>query len=179
MSVVFKGFNIEVLNFGYTLNVQDAFRNNVPGAKVFVTDLGEFLEEGSTDRRGCYFGNAEEGVTYVLTVAKEGFFNYVHRFRILQAGALSFPLKNFPVLVHNASDAPISAAQVTITSASHNDSGATNASGLFEGTVRADLENSITISRSGFTTYNQSISPYLKISCAASNLVAVPVIVLT
>lgn len=179
MSVVFKGFSIEVLNFGYTLNVQDTFRNNVPGAKVFVTDLGDYLEEGATDKRGCFFGNAEEGVTYVVTVTKEGFFNYVHRFRILQVSALSFPLKNFPVLVRNASDAPISAAQVNITSASHSDSGVTNANGLYEGTVRADRENTITISRSGFTTYNQSISPYLKISCATSNLIAVPVVVLT
>jgi hypothetical protein len=179
MSVVFKGFSIEVLNFGYTVNVQDTFRNQVPGAKVFVTDLGDFLEEGITDGRGCYFGNAEEGTTHIITVVKEGFFNYVHRFRILPVSSLTYPQKNFPVLVHNASDAPVAAAQVTITSPSHNSSGTTGANGLFEGTVRADRENTIAISKSGFTTYQQVINPYLQVTCAQSNLVAVPVIVLT
>jgi hypothetical protein len=179
MAVVFKGLSIEVLNFGYTLNVQDTFRNLVPGAKVVVTDFGDFQEEGFTDQAGSYFGNAEEGATYGITIVKEGFFNYTHRFRVLAGSGLTFPAKNFPVLVYNTSNAPVSAAQVTIASPSHNSSGTTNASGLFEGTVRADRENTITISKSGFTTYHQVVYPYIKITFTQSNLVAVPVVVLS
>lgn len=178
-SVIFKGFSIEVLNFGYSLSVQDTFLNTVSGARVFVTDLADFLEEGSTDGRGNYYGNAEQGTTYVITIEKEGFFNYVHRFRLLPASALSFPLKNFPVLVHNTSDAPVAGAQVTITAPSHNDSGTTSVSGLYEGTIRADRVNTITISKSGLTTYNHSIEPYLKIIPAQNNVIAVPVVVLS
>lgn len=178
-SVIFKGFSIELLNFGYSLSVQDTFLNTVPGARVFVTDLTDFLEEGSTDGRGNYYGNAEQGTTYVVTVMKEGFFNYVHRFRIVPAGSLSFPLKNFPVLVRNASDAPVSGAQVVITAPSHTDSGTTGADGLYEGTVRAGSVNTIVISKSGFTTYNHSIEPYIRITPAQQNLVAVPVVVLS
>jgi len=179
MAVVFKGLSIEVLNFGYTLNVQDTFLNQLAGAKVTVTDFGDFQEEGLTDQGGSYFGNAEEGVTYGITIVKEGFFNYTHRFRVLAGSGLTFPAKNFPVLVYNASNAPVSGAQVTIVSPSHNSSGTTNAGGLFEGTVRADRENTITISKSGFTTYHQIVYPYIKITFAQSNLVAVPVVVLS
>ena len=178
MAVVFKGFSIEVLNFAFTVNVQDAFRNHVAGAKVVITDQGDFQEEGFTDKQGCYYGNAEEGVTHSIAVSKESFFNYTHRFRILPVSALTFPLKNFPILVYNASNAPVSAAQVTIASPSHNSAGTTNASGLFEGTVRADRENTISISKSGFTTYHQVISPYIKITCAQSAVVAIPVVIL-
>ncbi|MBT1690111.1 hypothetical protein [Dawidia soli] len=178
MAVVFKGFSIEVLNFGYTVNVQDAFRNHVAGAKVVITDLGDFLEEGFTDKQGCYYGNAEEGITHSMVVSKDDFFTYTHRFRILPVSALTFPLKNFPVLVYNASNAPVSAAQVTIASPSHNNAGTTNASGLYEGTIHADRENTVSISKSGFTTYQQVISPYIKITCAQSNVVAVPVVIL-
>jgi hypothetical protein len=179
MSVVFKGFSIEVLNFGYALNVQDAFRHNIAGAHVFVSDLSNVLEEGFTDSKGCYYGNGEVGVTYVMTVVREGFFNYVHRFRIITAASLLFPAKNFPVLVYNSSDVPVASAQVAITAPGYSDSGTTSAIGLFEGTVDPDKVTAIAISKTGFTTYNRSINPYLKITCAQSNLVAVPVIVLS
>lgn len=178
MSVVFKGLSIELLGFGYTLNVQDTFLNKITGARVFVTDLGNFQEEGFTDQQGCYFGNADEGVTLIATIVKEGYFNYIHRFRILPVSALTFPTNNFPVLVYDAADSPIDAAQVTIASPSHNDAGTTDANGLFEGTLRADRENTVTVSKSGLTNYSQVINPYLTITCASNNLIAVPVIVL-
>jgi hypothetical protein len=178
-SVIFKGISIEVLNFKYTLQVQDTFMNIVPGASVYITDLVDFLEQGYTDRKGYYYGNAEEGTTYVLTVTSEGFFTFIHRFRILPLAGLNYPTKNFPVLVRDGSDAPVSGASINITSPGHSDSGITNASGLYQGVIRADQENAITISKSGFTTYNHSINPYIKITSAVNDKVVVPVIVLT
>jgi hypothetical protein len=178
-SVVLKGFSLEVLNFGYSISIQDSLGQLVRGARVFVTDLGDYREVGVTDKRGCFYGNAEEGVTYVITIIKEGYVNYTHRFRIISQSMLLFPAKNFPLLVYNLSDTPVAAAQVVITSPGHSDSGLTDAAGLFQGVAMASNVNSITVSKVGFTNYSQQVNPFLKINCSESSLVAVPVILLS
>lgn len=173
-----KGFAIELPLFKYAVNVQDGNKQFVTGANVQVTGTN-FLETGLTDGRGCYFGSAELHKLYTITISKSGFTTWTHQFTLVLTNELSHPGQNFPVIVRDSSNVPISGASVSITSPMpHSDSGTTDSNGLYEGLVEKDYLNTIAISKSGYQTYNNVFSNYVKIACLDQTFAVIPIITL-
>lgn len=172
-----SGFTIEFEVNNLHINVQDIFGSAVKNASVSINCNGIQIN-GKTDNRGCYLGLVVPGVVCDLTITKGCLFTYNQKFVLLDRTDINDPSKNLLLRIQDASNNSIDGADVSITSEIHSISGQSDASGFIYGESKNEFLNTITVSKTGYQTSVQQISPFVKVQCQETGFSVASVVVL-
>ncbi|MGQ0828340.1 MAG: carboxypeptidase-like regulatory domain-containing protein [Bacteroidota bacterium] len=172
-----SGFNIELLAPNVSLNVQDTNGNFVREAEVTIDCDGD-ITTGMTNANGCYSAAIIPGVTCTITISKSCYQVFVQSIILVREATLSDPSKNFVFKVEDENGEAIPQAEITIVSSAHNNTGETDENGFFEGEIRTEHVNQLTIEKNGYDDFTQEFLSFTPVSCFDTNYRVVPIIVL-
>lgn len=169
-------FNIELPTPNFVLNVQDYSGNLIEDADITIDCDGDIIT-GKTDVNGCFSAVLTPGVTCTLTIGKDCFHTYEHKFKLIPKAGMNSPDNNFPFFVENSLGQPFAGAGVIIVSPVHQMSGFTDGEGKFEGIIKTDFANNLTIA-SGSLGYQKTFFSFIPVKCLDTDYRIAPVITL-
>ncbi|HET6224733.1 MAG TPA: hypothetical protein VFF27_00545 [Bacteroidia bacterium] len=167
-----SGFNIELPESNFFINVQDTNGNLLDDADIRIDFDGNFIE-GKTDPFGNFFATLPPGVVCTISVSRDC---YV----FLTQKIILVPIeqnKNLVFKVVDESDHPIEGAHVQVNSSEPLQvAGDTDSNGVFGSNVNTDYTNILKIEKQDFDTLTHMYNPVTEIDWIASNFRIVPVI---
>jgi hypothetical protein len=172
---ILKGLSMTYSTPNFSIQVQDIYGTFVSGAFITINS-GTSVINGITDSQGVFLSTLELNVTYELVISKNCYDDFIMDFILYPESHMTDPNNNMIIFVKDqTSNNPVTGAVVAITNGSIIENGEP---GMYEGNIDSSYDNTITIEKTGYQTYQNSYQQFITFESLIPGFRIVPVIFL-